>query len=62
MVERFFRSMSTDRRERGVVRSVPELIAAIEEYIAVHNQPQLGISPRLLSYCKGGFGLLVMRQ
>lgn len=38
MVERFFRSISTDRLERGVFHSVPELIAAIDEYIAVHNQ------------------------
>lgn len=38
MVERFFRSISADRLERGVFRSVPELILAIEEYIAVHNQ------------------------
>lgn len=38
MAERFFRSMSTDRLARGVFRSVPELIAAIEEYISVHNQ------------------------
>jgi transposase len=38
MVERFFRSISTDRLERGVFRSVPELVAAIDEYIAVHNQ------------------------
>lgn len=38
MVERFFRSISTDRLERGVFRSVPELIVAIEEYIAVHNE------------------------
>lgn len=38
MVERFFRSISTDRLERGVFRSVPELIDAIEEYIIVHNQ------------------------
>jgi len=38
MVERFFRSLSTDRLERGVFRSVPELNAAIEEYIAMHNQ------------------------
>jgi transposase len=37
-VERFFRSISTDRLERGVFRSVPELVAAIDEYIAVHNQ------------------------
>lgn len=38
MVERFFRSISTDRLERGVFRNVPELISAIDEYIAVHNQ------------------------
>lgn len=38
MVERFLRSISTDRLERGVSRSVPELIVAIEECIAVHNQ------------------------
>ena len=38
MVERFFRSISTDRLERGVFRSVPELIAAIDEYIAAHNR------------------------
>jgi transposase len=37
MVERFFRGISTDRLERGVFRSVPELTAAIEEYIALHN-------------------------
>ncbi len=38
MIERFFRSISTDRLERGVFRSVSELIAAIEEYIALHNR------------------------
>ena len=38
MVERFFRSISPDRLERGVFRSIPELIAAIDEYIAMHNQ------------------------
>jgi transposase len=38
MVERFFRSLSTDRLERGVFKSVPELTAAIEEYLAVHNE------------------------
>lgn len=38
MVERFFRSISTDRLERGVFRSVPELVVAIEEYIAMHDQ------------------------
>jgi hypothetical protein len=36
-VERFLRSISTDRLERGAFRSVSELIAAPEEYIAMHN-------------------------
>ena len=38
MVERFFRDITTERLRRGVFRSVPELISAIQEYIAVHNQ------------------------
>ena len=38
IVERFFRSITTDRLGRGVFRSVPELIAAIEQYIALHNR------------------------
>jgi transposase len=38
MVERFFRDLSTERLERGVFRSVPELIAAIQEYVHVHNK------------------------
>jgi transposase len=38
MVERFFRDITTDRLRRGVFRSLPELISAIREYIAVHNQ------------------------
>jgi transposase len=38
MVERFFRSISTDRLERGVFHSVQELTDAINEYIALHNQ------------------------
>jgi transposase len=38
MVERFFRDLSTQRLERGVFRSVPELTAAIREYVAVHNK------------------------
>lgn len=38
MVERFFRDLSVERLERGVFRSVPELVAAIEHYVAVHNR------------------------
>jgi len=29
---------STERLERGVFRSVPELIAAIQQYVHVHNK------------------------
>ena len=38
MAERFFRDITTGRLRRGVFRSVPELNAAIKEYIAMHNQ------------------------
>lgn len=37
MVERFFRDITDKRLRRGVFTSVPELITAIEEYIARHN-------------------------
>jgi len=38
MVERFFRDLSTERLERGVFHSVPELITAIQQYVGVHNK------------------------
>ncbi|WP_236466573.1 MULTISPECIES: IS630 family transposase [Pseudomonas] len=37
MVERFFRGITTERLRRGVFTSVPELVGAIDEYIAHHN-------------------------
>jgi len=37
MVERFFRDLTQNRLRRGVFRSVGELIAAIKEYLARHN-------------------------
>jgi len=37
MIERFFRDITTERLRRGVFTSVPELIKAIDEYIAHHN-------------------------
>jgi transposase len=37
MLERFFRDISENRLRRGVFSSVPELITAIEEYVAHHN-------------------------
>ena len=44
MVERFFRDLTVERLRRGVFTSVPELIEAIEEYIAVH--PLKSAAPR----------------
>jgi transposase len=38
MVERFFRDITQNRIRRGVFRSVPELISAIEDYIHHHHQ------------------------
>ncbi len=38
MVERFFRDLTDKRIRRGVFRSVSELNAAINDYLAVHNQ------------------------
>lgn len=41
MVERFFRDLTDRRLRRGALTSVPELIAAIDGYIAHHNtQPK----------------------
>ena len=37
MVERFFRDITVNRLRRGVFTSMPELVAAIDEYVAHHN-------------------------
>jgi transposase len=37
MVERFFRDITVNRLRRGVFTSVPELVTAIDEYVAHHN-------------------------
>ena len=37
MVERFFLDLTTERPHRGVFTSVPELVMAIDEYVAHHN-------------------------
>ena len=38
MVERFFRDLTVNRLRRGVFHSVPELVAALNKYIAHHNK------------------------
>jgi transposase len=37
LVERWFRELTSKALRRGVFRSVPDLIAAIEAYLAAHN-------------------------
>ena len=42
MVERWFREITDKRIRRGTFGSVPELIAAIMQYVENHNQnPQI---------------------
>jgi len=37
MVERFFRDIYENRLRRGVFTSVPDLVSAIDKYMAHHN-------------------------
>jgi transposase len=53
MVERFFRDITTKRLRRGVFTSVPELISAIDEYIAHHN-----ITPKPFIWTKSARDIL----
>jgi transposase len=45
MVERWFREITDKRIRRGIFKSVPELIAAIQEYLDNHNQ-----NPRIFTW------------
>jgi transposase len=38
MVERFFRDLTVNRLRRGVFHSLPELVTALEQYLAQHNR------------------------
>ncbi|MFS8981638.1 IS630 family transposase [Cupriavidus necator] len=53
MVERFFRDITTERLRRGVFTSVPELVDAINEYIAHHN-----INPKPFIWTKNARDIL----
>jgi transposase len=53
MVERFFRDLTTEQLRRGVFRSVPELTAAIDAYIAHHN-----INPKPFIWTKSARDIL----
>ncbi len=53
MVERFFRDITTDRLRRRVFTSVPELIEAIDKYIAHHN-----INPKPFIWTKSARDIL----
>jgi len=53
MVERFFRDITVNRLRRGVFTSVPELVAAIDEYVAHHN-----INPKPFIWTKNAADIL----
>lgn len=53
MVERFFRDLTDQRIRRGIFRSEAELISAIDEYIAKHNQ-----SPKAFIWTKKASDIL----
>jgi hypothetical protein len=38
MAERFFRDLTVTRGRRGVLHSLPELIAALEKYLLQHKK------------------------
>ena len=53
MVERWFREITDKRIRRAVFRSVPELITAIDEYLANHNQ-----NPRVFAWTASVEGIM----
>jgi len=53
MVERFFRDITENRLRRGVFTSVPELIAAINQYVSHHNN-----SPKPFIWTKSACDIL----
>jgi transposase len=53
MVERWFRDLTDKRLRRGSFRNVRELITAIQEYVAHHNQ-----NPRVFSWTASVEGIL----
>jgi transposase len=53
MVERFFRDITTERLRPGVLTSVPELQAAIHDYVAHHN-----VDPRPFIWTKSARDIL----
>ena len=38
MVERFFRDLTVNRLRRGVFHNLPELVEALQQYIATYNK------------------------
>jgi transposase len=60
MVQRCFRDITVNRLRRGVFTSVPELIAAIDKYVAHHNtKPKPFIWTKSTARaCREGLGLI----
>lgn len=66
LVERWFGEITRKRIRRGVFRSVPELVAAIEEYIRLNNEnpkpfvwtKKVDVILKKVSHCKAILGTL----
>jgi transposase len=57
MVERFFRDLTAERLRRGVFTGVPELVTAINEYVAHHN-----VNPKPFIWTKSACDILQNRR
>ena len=52
-VERFFRDISENRLRRGVFKSLPKLVTAIDDHVAHHNT-----DPKPFIWTKSARGIL----
>jgi len=57
LVERWFGEITRKRIRRGVFRSVPELVATIEDFIQINNEnPKPFVWTKKVAHCKAIFG------
>lgn len=62
-VERWFRELTDKALRRGAFHSVPDLISAIEEYLAVNNnQPKPFVDSILEKVARGRVSLEAVKQ
>ena len=57
MIERWFREITQNRIRRGIFRSVPDLITAIQDYLTAHNE-----DPKIFTWTKDAETILAKVQ